>query len=198
MSQFRNFFSLLLLGFSFGLIAVVEAQDVCNLCKQSSAAKCREICAGAGPNIKICESGCANNRCQDKCWMQTVEPEETKKLGDLEIPSGEDISAACDACVKQMEKGKCVAPCEDKDNPAACQMRCAKVNCAKKCDLPGTVAGEVAPDRRKTIEACRSCKSRVQVPCDSECGEKNRPGFVACHLGCVEQQCLESCKPGLF
>lgn len=175
------------------------AAEICQVCYERVSERCGTICAKAGKDIVGCHGNCSRMKCRDSCAFKEVAPAESKKPEDIE-PGQPGSSASCEACLKQMEQNPCQSSCRNREDPRLCSKRCAKVRCTRRCSLPGSAdepsGGPV--NIRPTEQACADCKKKQQIFCAPKCGNKERAGYLACEVACVEGQCLQTCKPGLF
>jgi hypothetical protein len=160
--------------------------EYCESCFPRERAACVSICEKAGEDRDECIQACLGIRCKG-C---------DQKAGSS-VSSAEQ-KGACEVCLRQMQENGCVPTCLDHEDPAKCRLQCAKQRCSAKCSLPA-VGSEVPQAERLSRAKCAQCKISVEQGCIEKCGyNQERPGFVACKVGCVEKKCLPSCRPDLF
>lgn len=207
--RLRPFFSQILfllcvLGF-LSAPSVTYADSRCASCQQKASAPCKRNCAHVTDPIKgpQCVTACQKRACARPCKPARLGPAEVERRPDLLHnfeQQQEEVSGGlgeCDRCLKKQRAGYCRETCSDGGIgvDTACSTRCAKRMCARECLLPGKPVRE---EPRPTQKDCGTCKRTMQIRCSQRCGDKDRAGYVACEVSCIEDACLETCNPELF
>ena len=193
----------ILFCFSFAFLQLVlaapaSAVDNCALCYDMNARYCQEQCVN-DKSGSDCNAKCMSKECDRHCGSSAGAGHGTAKghTPGFSTPDNSTISnevMSCKSCVARMKQSGCEADCASSERRASCLNRCAKYKCASKCQLP---VGNIKR-RRRQYQNCTECKEYAAGPCKRQCGDKNRPGFIACEVSCVETKCLRTCNAQRF
>ena len=172
-------------------------EDACKKCRISLAGDCdsRYTSFFSKEQRRKCRVSCLASGCKQHCSKKpkAAVPQAPVAAGDIPGRRGEN---PCETCIRRAEQGKCMEDCRGEFQPLPCRQRCAKRRCVDKCPLPANQSEDARP---KTQRDCRTCRRFSRTGCASKCGhDKERPGYVACEVSCVEERCLEACNPNLF
>jgi hypothetical protein len=207
-----NFICVTILLINF-FASVVHAQTnaagskQCSQCYTSKTEICQKNCKSVSDpqGQQYCFNGCLKSACVTTCGafgspVKNKEDGESDNLPAMGPVSGgsafKEHSGQCGRCLRRQEFGECRIRCsKDKvENVTSCRRKCAKGLCANKCSLP---AKEVKrKEKRLTKEDCGDCKVRSRTYCYDRCGDnQDRPGYMSCHVSCVQERCSDICHP---
>ncbi len=188
------FFCFFLWGHSFvsvlspgPVFAQTSQERACTQCVQGSTQSCTVKCGHFNKDPE-CVPKCLTKGCGFMC---------TKPRSTPPPPSREAIearAAPCSTCVRKKEQNECLAECKKigYGSSPKCRSSCARKRCADVCPLPDSDAKE--PPKVIGMD-CYTCKNTSENKCQSGCGSKDDPGYVACVVGCVEDRCQQNCHP---
>lgn len=175
--------------------------DSCNYCYDKSKSKCEVQCEKIRNRrgFERCAEKCVVRTCEKECGYVSVSESPGVSGGDPSEKLYSDETMLCDYCVRQAEKHSCFDQCRTAFEVGKCVRKCAKRKCASKCQLPGSPIQKGSRRSKPTAHECEHCKRFVKGSCASKCGRnKERPGYIACEVACIEEKCLKKCRPDLF
>lgn len=176
-----SFISLLVEGaFKAPLLA-----DACSFCMADKAGGCDRYCENVPSGKLECHQFCMRRACGEVCGPG----------GDETSNAVADEVTDCRTCVEYMARNACTVDCRRSERKGECIRRCAKFKCSNRCNLP---VGTQSEPRRQPRMGCLECKERATGGCRRSCGDKNRAGFTACEVSCVEKKCFRTCNKHLF
>ena len=202
----QKFLALVCFATVFFLPVVAGADARCDSCKEKATAPCKSNCARVtDPNKKQpCLDACKQASCKVPCSFKISPASDQERRPALPddaekaIEEGKGGGKECADCMNKQRQGYCRTTCRDMNsqNVPRCVERCAKQQCAGNCLLP------VNPKRSETAIPkmdCETCRRTMEIRCAEECGsDQEAAGYTSCRVSCVEDGCLESCKPFLF
>jgi hypothetical protein len=213
----RAIFILLIISLTAVFISPAQAADTkCVDCQQKTLQSCVNQCRH--PNVSHsqeypCYLSCQRRACSTICSEYLLPPyfakrkEEFKQTeniedtvyGQIEANSERDVGdMSCRQCLKYKEHRTCANLCSGEEDIYACRKKCAKRECAQRCQLPG-LDGDAKPRKKVTKRDCTICKRTAKSACRDQCGnDQERAGYVACIVSCSEERCLRTCNPDLF
>lgn len=181
--------------------------DKCSSCYSEKSELCQKNCqtVNTPQGQQYCSNSCLRSACVTICgaFGNPNKAEEGEALPGLQSHIGvsggsafKEHSGECGRCLRRQEFGECRLRCsKDKvENVTSCRRLCAKGLCANQCSLPASELRR--KEKRITKEDCGDCKVSSQTYCYDRCGNKHdRPGYMSCHVSCVQERCSEICNP---
>ncbi len=202
---------------SLMLASSASANDKkCIACQQKTLQQCVGQCRH--PNVSQhqeypCYLSCQRKACSSVCTEYAIPPYFAKRkeqfkqsdniedsvYGQIETEAERDEGKmSCQQCLKYKENRTCANLCTGEENVFQCRKKCAKRECAFRCQLPG-LNGDKRKQKKATKRDCTICRRTARSACRERCGnDPERAGYTACVVSCSEERCLETCNPDLF